>query len=50
MYTETIGIFCNNCKQTVTLEDNEIEGDNDETRVRAIEAWNRRAKEMRWVN
>lgn len=40
---ETVGIFCNACKQTVTLEENEWEGDNETTRAVAIEAWNRRA-------
>lgn len=41
---ETVGIFCNACKQTVTLEDNEWEGLNDKTKEKAIEAWNRRAE------
>ena len=39
---ETVGIFCNWCKQTVTLEENEWYGDTDKTRERAAEAWNRR--------
>jgi len=39
----TVGIFCNTCKQTVILEDNEMEGFNDDTVRRAIAAWNRRA-------
>lgn len=42
IHAETVGIFCNICKQTVTLEENEIEGDTEETRARAIKAWNRR--------
>ena len=42
---ETVGIFCNACKQTVTLECNEWEGLNEDTKERAIEAWNRRAGE-----
>lgn len=41
---ETLGIFCNGCKQTVTLEENEWEDDTDETRRKAIKAWNRRAE------
>ncbi len=39
---DTIGIFCNGCKQMVVLEENEWEGDTEETKDRAIEAWNRR--------
>lgn len=39
---ETVGIFCNACKQTVTLEYNEWEGLNDKTKEKAIKAWNRR--------
>ena len=42
-YGSTLGIFCNNCKQTVTLEENEWEGDTADTKRKAIEAWNRRA-------
>ena len=42
---ETVGIFCNNCKQTVILEDNEWEGINWKSRNKAIEAWNRRRGE-----
>lgn len=40
---KTVGIFCNTCKQTVTLEANEDEGRNLNTEQRAVEAWNRRA-------
>lgn len=40
---ETVGIFCNNCKQTVILEANDWEGLNDKTEARAIAAWNQRA-------
>lgn len=40
---DTVGIFCNGCKQTVILEENEWEGDNKPSRIKAIEAWNRRA-------
>lgn len=40
---ETVGIFCNACKQTVTIEDNEWEGLNEKTKERAIKAWNMRA-------
>ena len=39
---ETVGIFCNVCKQTVIVEENEWEGETEETKARAIEAWNRR--------
>jgi len=39
----TLGIFCNGCKQTVTLEENELEGDTADTKRKAVEAWNRRA-------
>ena len=42
---DTLGIFCNHCKQTVTLEENEWEGDTADTKRRAIKAWNRRAGE-----
>lgn len=42
---DTLGIFCNNCKQTVTLEENELEGDTADTKRKAIKAWNRRAGE-----
>lgn len=38
----TVGIFCNTCKQTVTLEANEDEGRDFGTEQRAIAAWNRR--------
>jgi len=41
---ETVGIFCNNCKQTVTLEENEWKGDTADTTRKAIIAWNRRAE------
>ena len=43
---DTLGIFCNNCKQTVTLEENEWEGDTSDTKRKAIKAWNRRAGEQ----
>lgn len=42
---ETVGIFCNWCKQTVTLERNSWEGNNEETQARAAEAWNMRVDE-----
>ena len=42
---DTVGIFCNFCKQTVILEENEWEGDSVETRDKATEAWNRRAND-----
>ena len=43
-YNETVGIFCNGCKQTVILEENEEEGDTEKSRRKAIEAWNRRGE------
>jgi Lar family restriction alleviation protein len=42
---DTVGIFCNSCKQTVILEENEWEGEDSKTREKAIEAWNRRASD-----
>jgi hypothetical protein len=39
---DTVGIFCNGCKQTVILEENEWEGRNEQSCKKAIEAWNRR--------
>lgn len=42
---DTVGIFCNSCKQTVILEENEWEGEDSRTREKAIEAWNRRAND-----
>ena len=39
---DTLGIFCNNCKHTVTLEENEWEGDTAYTKLKAIKAWNKR--------
>lgn len=41
----TTVIFCNACKSTVFIEDNEEEGYDDKTREKAIEAWNRREGE-----
>ena len=38
-------IFCNNCKISVKLEENDQEGYNATTKRKAIEAWNRRANE-----
>ena len=35
-------IFCNCCKVSVKLEENDQEGFNDETVRKAVEAWNRR--------
>ena len=40
---ETAIVFCNACKVSVKLEENEQEGFNDETKRKAIEAWNKRA-------
>lgn len=38
-------VFCNACKISVKLEENDQEGFNDDTKRKAIEAWNRRAGE-----
>lgn len=35
-------VFCNGCKVIVKLEENDQVGFNDETALRAVEAWNRR--------
>lgn len=40
---KTLGIFCNRCKQTVILEENEWGGNNEQNCRKAIEAWNKRA-------
>lgn len=42
---KTTIIFCNDCKSTVFVEDNEEKGYDDKTIDRAIRAWNRRDKE-----
>lgn len=42
---DTVGIFCNCCKQTVILEENEWEGDTMKARRKAIDAWNRRCND-----
>ena len=44
---ESAIIFCNACKISVKLEENDQEGFNDETKRKAIEAWNRRASDER---
>jgi len=36
-------VFCDACKISVKLEENDQEGYNDVTKRKAIEAWNRRA-------
>ena len=41
--TDTVGIFCNWCKQTTTFEENEWEGDTTSAKTRAADAWNMRA-------
>lgn len=38
---DTVGIFCNSCKQTVVLEENEEEGLSATTIEKATKAWNR---------
>lgn len=48
-------VFCNACKISVKLEENDQEGFNDAAKEKAIEAWNRRAsveperKKGEWV-
>ena len=37
-------VFCNHCKISVKLEENDQEGYNATTKRKAIEAWNRRAE------
>ena len=39
-------VFCNNCKVSVKVEENDQEGFNEKTAKRAVEAWNRRAGEQ----
>ena len=39
----TTTIFCNSCKTSVILEENDEEGFNEKTQAKAIAAWNRRA-------
>lgn len=41
----TVGIFCNGCKQTIILEENDQEGFTEEAKEKAIKAWNRREKD-----
>ena len=38
-------IFCNSCKISVKLEENDQEGYNDKTIAKAVDAWNRRVYE-----
>ena len=37
-------IFCNTCKVSVKLEENDQEGVNEITKRKAVEAWNRRVQ------
>ena len=37
---DTAVVFCNTCKVSAVLEENEEQGSTDQTRARAIEAWN----------
>ena len=43
---DSMVVFCNACKVSVKLEENDQEGNTEETRAKAIEAWNRRAGEQ----
>lgn len=36
-------VFCNSCKVSVKLEENDQEGINGETMMKAVEAWKRRS-------
>lgn len=38
----TVIVFCNSCKISVDIEENDQEGWNGETVRRAVKAWNRR--------
>lgn len=38
-------IFCNSCKASVKLEENDQEGMTEETKRKAVEAWNKRVQE-----
>lgn len=55
LHDETAIIFCNTCKISVKLEENNEEGNTENTRKKAAEAWNRReeqesyAKRTGWV-
>lgn len=40
---DTAVVFCNTCKVSAVLEENEEQGSTDQTRARAIEAWNTRS-------
>ena len=42
----TTTIFCNSCKTSVILEENEEEGLNKTTQAKAVAAWNRRADDV----
>ena len=42
---DTVGIFCDVCKLTIILEENEREGDSEQSRKKAVKAWNRRASD-----
>lgn len=41
---DSVVVFCNTCKISVKLEENDQEGFNDVTKRKAIDAWNRRAE------
>lgn len=38
----SVVVFCNACKVSVKLEDNDQEGDSADNRIKAVRAWNRR--------
>lgn len=39
----SVVVFCNTCKVSLKLEDNDQEGDSTDNRIRAVKAWNRRS-------
>ena len=40
---DSVVVFCNTCKVSLKLEDNDQEGDSTYSRIRAVKAWNRRS-------
>ena len=41
---DTAVVFCNTCKVSAVLEENEEQGSTDQTRAKAVAAWNTRAE------
>ena len=40
---DSVVVFCNTCKVSLKLEDNDQEGDSTDSRIKAVRAWNRRS-------